>query len=220
MILFFKFILGTIVASFSNLVVMRKLRNESIIFPASHCDNCQTRLAWYELIPIFSYLFLQGHCRYCKATIPPVIFISEVTLGLTCILNTKQSWLNYLILGLLFYISIWDLLSYTFPSWVLAPLTLIAVYQTIYSWKMLVIIVFIYFLIQLTNLVFHQFGNGDIDLIGILSIMYSFYTVTKIILVACVLALLFIVLNPNHKFKLPFIPFISLGWILINLITK
>ena len=65
----FNFFLGTIVGSFLNVVIYRLPNNQSIIFPASHCPKCGHKLAWYDMIPIFSYILLKGKCRYCKAKI-------------------------------------------------------------------------------------------------------------------------------------------------------
>ncbi len=63
-------ILGAIIGSFLNVVILRLPEEEaSIVFPASHCPKCQTALRWYENIPILSFLALQGQCRSCKAKI-------------------------------------------------------------------------------------------------------------------------------------------------------
>ncbi len=61
----FLFAFGACVGSFLNVVVWRLPRNESLISPPSRCPNCQTRLAWYDNIPVFGWLMLRGRCRYC-----------------------------------------------------------------------------------------------------------------------------------------------------------
>jgi len=64
------FILGTILGSFYNVVGFRLPRNESILNPKhSYCESCKHPLGFTSLIPIFSYLFLGGKCKYCKAKI-------------------------------------------------------------------------------------------------------------------------------------------------------
>lgn len=65
-ILVYLFIVGLFIGSFYNVVALRLSNNESIMFPGSHCVNCNHRLAWYELIPVFSYVFLKGKCKKCK----------------------------------------------------------------------------------------------------------------------------------------------------------
>lgn len=76
------FIFGTIIGSFCNLVILRKIRIESIVFPASHCDSCGTRLRAYEMIPILSFLIQKGRCRSCGARIPPSHLLLEIGGGL------------------------------------------------------------------------------------------------------------------------------------------
>jgi len=63
------FITGLVFGSFFNVVGLRLPKNESILFPRSHCVNCNHELNWYELIPVFSYIFLQGKCKKCKTKI-------------------------------------------------------------------------------------------------------------------------------------------------------
>jgi leader peptidase (prepilin peptidase) / N-methyltransferase len=66
---FLLFIIGTIIGSFLNVCIHRLPREESIVFPASHCPYCDHQLAVLDLIPILSYLFLLGRCRYCRRPI-------------------------------------------------------------------------------------------------------------------------------------------------------
>lgn len=66
---FIAFVLGAISGSFVNVLALRSLANQSILYPASHCSHCQHRLAAPDLIPIISYCLLQGRCRYCKQKI-------------------------------------------------------------------------------------------------------------------------------------------------------
>lgn len=57
---------GIVVGSFLNVLILRVPLKESITFERSHCMSCGHTLAWYDLLPLFSYLFLGGKCRYCK----------------------------------------------------------------------------------------------------------------------------------------------------------
>ena len=74
-------ILGLVVGSFLNVCIDRLPRNESIVYPPSHCAICQHKLAVKDLIPVFSYLRLRGHCRYCQASIPRKLFWVELATG-------------------------------------------------------------------------------------------------------------------------------------------
>ena len=62
-------ILGLVIGSFLNVVGLRFLSGESIVFPASKCPKCQTKLKWYDNIPVLAYTLLLGKCRYCKEKI-------------------------------------------------------------------------------------------------------------------------------------------------------
>ncbi len=75
-------VLGAAVGSFLNACIDRLPRNKSIVFPPSHCEACQHKLAARDLIPIFSYLWLRGRCRYCQARIPRRLFWVELATGL------------------------------------------------------------------------------------------------------------------------------------------
>ncbi len=76
------FILGTILASFYVCMSLRLPNDISIVKGRSYCDNCHTTLKALDLIPIFSYVFLGGKCRYCKSKISIVNLLSELALGI------------------------------------------------------------------------------------------------------------------------------------------
>ena len=63
------FVLGLIVGSFSNVCIYRIPRNESIVYPASHCPKCRTTIRPIDNIPLLSYILLKGRCRNCKSKI-------------------------------------------------------------------------------------------------------------------------------------------------------
>lgn len=65
----YAFAIGAIAGSFLNVVIHRYPREESIVFPASHCPRCKARIAPYDNVPILSYLVLLGRCRNCKKPI-------------------------------------------------------------------------------------------------------------------------------------------------------
>lgn len=59
------FLFGIVIGSFLNVCIYRIPKEESIVTVNSHCMSCDHRLAWYDLFPLFSWLFLRGKCRYC-----------------------------------------------------------------------------------------------------------------------------------------------------------
>ena len=62
-------IFGALVGSFLNVCIYRLPKEESIIWPGSHCPHCNKPIQFYDNIPILSYIFLNGKCRYCKKSI-------------------------------------------------------------------------------------------------------------------------------------------------------
>ncbi|HCU24871.1 MAG TPA: prepilin peptidase [Deltaproteobacteria bacterium] len=112
---------GVLLGSFLGMAAVRIPARESIISPRSRCPQCRRTLAWYENIPLFSYLFLRGKCRSCGAKISFHYFFME---ALTCILTLSaffqlKPWPRFLAYLLLF----------------LAPLLLLAVID----WRELVL---------------------------------------------------------------------------------
>ena len=76
------FITGLVIGSFLNVVILRTLSNESIVFPGSKCPKCQNPLKWWHNIPVFSYIFLRGKCAFCKEKISIQYPIVELLTGL------------------------------------------------------------------------------------------------------------------------------------------
>ena len=62
-------VLGLLLGSFLNVVIMRLPRGESIVTPRSHCRVCNTPIRWYDNLPLLSYLALRARCRACHARI-------------------------------------------------------------------------------------------------------------------------------------------------------
>ncbi len=73
---------GLAVGSFLNVCIDRLPRNLSIVALPSHCERCQHPLAPLDMMPLLSYLWLRGKCRYCKASFPVRIPVVETTTGL------------------------------------------------------------------------------------------------------------------------------------------
>ena len=71
-------IIGLIIGSFLNVCIYRIPREESICYPPSHCEICNHRLYFKDLVPFFSYIFLNGKCRYCREKISLRYLIIEI----------------------------------------------------------------------------------------------------------------------------------------------
>lgn len=80
-------VIGLCFGSFFNVVILRSLSNESIVFPASKCPKCGNKLYWWHNIPVLSYILLRGKCYFCKEKIsiqyPIVELVTMVLFGVT-----------------------------------------------------------------------------------------------------------------------------------------
>lgn len=63
------FLYGIVIGSFLNVCIYRIPKEENLVTVGSHCMECGHRLKWYDLVPLFSWLFLKGKCRYCGTKI-------------------------------------------------------------------------------------------------------------------------------------------------------
>jgi len=76
------FVWGALWGSFSNVVIHRLPRGESVVKPRSRCPGCETPIAWYDNIPILSYLLLRGRCRKCDEPVALRYLLVELLGGL------------------------------------------------------------------------------------------------------------------------------------------
>ncbi len=84
-IIIFVFVFAACVGSFLNVVIYRMPRGESIVSPPSRCPGCGGGIAWYDNIPILSWLALRGKCRHCGVRISPQYIAIETAAGLLAV---------------------------------------------------------------------------------------------------------------------------------------
>lgn len=77
------FIIGSVLGSFLNVVIDRLSTGRGIVGGRSYCELCKRTLSPIDLIPIFSYIFLRGKCRFCKNKIPFRLVVVEILVGIT-----------------------------------------------------------------------------------------------------------------------------------------
>ncbi|MGN0373890.1 MAG: prepilin peptidase [Butyrivibrio sp.] len=115
------FIFGTVVGSFVNVLIYRLPKKENIVVVNSHCMSCGHRLKWYDLVPLFSWMFLRGRCRYCGSKVSVQYPLVEAINGfgyvlifLICGMNLS-SILYVLCFSMLVAISVIDWRTYEIP---------------------------------------------------------------------------------------------------------
>ncbi len=118
----FTFLYGIVIGSFLNVCIYRMPEKESVVTVGSHCMSCGHKLKWLDLFPLFSWLFLRGHCRYCGAKISAQYPLVEAANGLIYILIfsicgwNADSVLWCLMSSVLLVIAMIDLRTMMFPS--------------------------------------------------------------------------------------------------------
>lgn len=132
------FLFGLIVGSFLNVVIYR-LHTNKTLSGNSHCLSCGTRLSWYELFPLFSYLFLRGACKHCGAYIPPRYFLVELLTGVLFVVMGTASGslfelgLNLVIISLVVIVLVYDVRHTIIPDEMVILLSVCAVLMA--SWS-------------------------------------------------------------------------------------
>ena len=75
------FVFGAMVGSFLNVCIVRLPEERSIVRPRSHCPSCGHQIAWYDNLPVLSFVLLRGHCRVCGVRISPLYPTVELLTG-------------------------------------------------------------------------------------------------------------------------------------------
>ena len=207
MIHIYFFLVGAIIASFLGLVIDR-FPDQSIIFPASHCDSCQTRLRPLDLIPIVSQVVHRFRCRYCNSSYSFWYALFEFGLGL---LFLAFSW-EFLTLGQLILITagltlgIYDLQHQEYP--LLVWLTFHLILMVCCGWNL----VMIFFLILgiLAHFIDIRIGAWDFLFLASCALVFSLTEMLILIQFASTTGILAFLLLKKKK-RLPFVPFLLLA---------
>lgn len=115
-------LLGAATGSFLNVCVARLPAEESVVRPSSRCPGCAARIAWYDNIPILSYLWLGGRCRHCGERIStqyPLVEASTAAIWLGMALHFGPSWRaleGAVLFSLLLGIALIDARHYLIPD--------------------------------------------------------------------------------------------------------
>ena len=123
------FLCGLIVGSFLNAVIYRLDSGESIVKSRSHCPKCGHVLAWYELVPIFSFVIQGGKCRECKSNISwqyPLVELATAILFVLVLYHNLPLLYTLTISSLLIVIFVYDLKHYIIPDKIIYPAILVS----------------------------------------------------------------------------------------------
>lgn len=231
------FIFGICLGSFYNVVGYRLPKEESLIYPSSHCPKCNHKLGASELVPIFSYLFLKGQCKNCHEKISLFYPIFELTTGMLFVISywifgfSIEFIIAITFISILLIIIISDYQTMIIPDQVLIIGSILLIIEklietSIKNTSIYILYGIISFLImfgikKIGDFLFKKesMGGGDIKLMFIFGLVLGIPMSIISIFLASFIALpvsLFI-LKTKKEHIIPFGPFLSISAIIILL---
>lgn len=106
------FVIGAMVGSFLNVCIWRLPRGQSVVRPRSRCPTCAHPIAWYDNIPLLSYLWLGGRCRHCHGAIHWRYPVVEALSGASAVCVLQRFGLG--LQGAIYLIFVWSLIVASF----------------------------------------------------------------------------------------------------------
>ena len=229
-------ILGAIIGSFMNVVSVRGTRGEDFVHGRSYCPHCHHLLCTFDLIPILSYLFLRGKCRYCKQLIQIRYFLVElvffVLFLLVAYLKSPTEIVGYFFCTICMLIALMDIDSYEVDLRLLFILAIIGFYSRMNTIEEAIVSMMIGFILYSTvygggKWIWKEevFGIGDVYYLTALGPFFSPSQILFIGLFSFVIGggivigwMLLLKRNTSHV-KIPFAPFISISALLTYLFS-
>ena len=230
------FVVGCCMGSFLNVVALRLEKEEDFIRGHSHCVECLHELSWKDLIPVLSWMWLRGKCRYCGRKISPRYWIVEVASGLMFMLMTGigdgREWMGLVDLWLLASLAIFCSLT-DLQEQVIYPKGLVIVglfhivfnlsssLGNVYILSMLVAVVFYGGIYAVGYLLWKEevFGLGDCYYLATVALWYPVKEIVLIALLSFVVGGgilgVMLILKKEGIERVAFIPFIVLAQLLV-----
>ncbi|MFO7888628.1 MAG: prepilin peptidase [Eubacteriales bacterium] len=221
------FIIGTLIGSFLNVCIYRLPEGKSVVSPPSSCSSCGHRLGFLDLVPILSYVFNRGRCRYCGAKYSiqyPLIELLNGILYLFVFYKYGFTWISVMhsiTVSVLIVVFLIDLRYKIIPDSIiifgLLYTTIISIiFIDINIMNKIYGFLFGFGLFLLIALVTNAMGGGDIKLMGFLGLNFGlkgilFITVSSFVIGAVVSVGLLISKIATRKDFIPFGPFIALA---------
>ncbi len=225
-------LLGLLLGSFYNVVIYRYQEGISIIWPRSYCPHCKNTLQAADLIPLFSYLFLRGRCRYCGAPISfryAVVELCSAAIFLAAFhhFGLTAEILKYLpVLSILLIITLIDLDIQKIPNVFVGLIFLWALLWQLLgpalSWTDAALGLLagggITLLIALVTR--GGMGGGDIKLLAALGFLAGWFDLILVFFIAVLLGafvgmIVLIVKRKGGKTPIPFGPFIAIAYAVV-----
>jgi len=226
-------IFGAIMGSFLNVCIFRLPKEESIIWPGSHCPYCKNPIKFYDNIPLVSYLLLGGKCRQCQGLISfQYPLIEGITAFSSLILFMKFGvTLSYLVyfafMAALIVITVIDLYHQIIPDVISLPgigaglLASLIIPQITFLNSLLGILLgggSLFLVATLYQWLFKRegMGGGDVKLLAMIGAFLGWKAVILTILLSSLIGsitgiIIMVSKGKDFKYAIPFGPFLSLG---------
>jgi len=223
-IVIFIFIFGILIGSFLNVVIYRIPKGESIVFPSSKCQSCQTPLKWYHNVPIFSWLFLRGKCGFCSEKISvqyPLIELATGIIAVTLFYKLGLVWympIVFVVFTLLLALVMIDFKYMAIPDnlnllalalAIVNPWALDAIQNALMAAGGLALLR--YYLSFFLNK--EAMGEGDIIVAGTMGALLGFPLFFYALFIAAILAMIPSLMAKDKA--VPFVPFLAMGTFIV-----
>lgn len=222
----FVFLFGIIIGSFLNVCIYRIPKKESVVFPHSHCMSCGYQLQWYDLVPLFSFLFLRGRCRKCHTKLSLQYPLVEGLNGaLYLIVFLANGWnllsvLYCLLTSALIVLSVIDFRTMEIPNGINVFIFLLGMAATVLDradWRnhvigMVAVSGFLLFIYLIT--VGRGIGGGDIKLMAGAGLLLGWKAAILAFFLGCILGSVIHVIRmkvSNAEHRLAMGPYLSMG---------
>lgn len=192
-------LLGLVVGSFLNVLILRIPRKEEFVRTPSHCMNCGHRLGWKDLIPFFSYVFLRGRCRYCGHKISlqyPMIELvnGAMWLAVAGVCGFRPYSIFVCALGsLLLVLSVIDWRTYEIPFGCNLAILILGIARLCLEPEMLVSCVIGFFAVSVPLAVLfyisggRAIGGGDVKLMAAAGLFLGWKNILLALFLGCIL---------------------------------
>lgn len=222
------FILGLIFGSFANVLIYRPIAGLKLNEPRfSICPACRNRIKWYDNIPVLSYIFLKGRCRYCGAKISVRYPLIELSYAVVFLLNSYIFTLDKaLAINLVFMVSvpafIIDLKKMLLPDYTWIVVSMVSVYinfryhKDTLLYDIIGVIITLLVLLLLKLKYKDGIGEGDIFLLPAFAFGCGIFNMPILLLLSSLGGIVFSL--SKKQSLIPFGPFIILsGYVLLML---
>ena len=193
------FIFGITIGSFLNVCIYRIPRGETVVTTPSHCMTCGHKLSWFELLPLFSYIFLGGRCRSCKSHISPQYPIIEGLNGFLYVLVFAVNGLNVisiiyaLFTSALIVLTVIDWRTYEIPISINIFILVLGCLKVVLDFNNFLDYLIGFFIVSGFLLILYMvtggraIGGGDIKLMAVAGLLLGWQLIVLAFLIGCVL---------------------------------